>query len=92
MQRAAILTAARFDVEKSLKFSLADIYLMKFIIHSSVDSFENSLQAQNAERNLFVRQICISNKFMDILGGSHLMMANHIKQPPLPTPLRVIGR
>ena len=71
MQRAAILTAARFDVEKSLKFCLAEIYLMKDIIHSSVDSFENSLEPQNAERNLFVRQICISNKFMDILGGSH---------------------
>ena len=76
VHRAAILTAARFDVEKSLKFSLAEIHLMKKIIHSSVDSFENSLQAQNAERNLFVRQICISNKFMDILGGSYLMMAN----------------
>ena len=71
MHRAAILTAARFDVEKSLKFSLAEICLMKDIIHSSVDSFENSLEPQNAERNLFVRQICISNKFMDILGGSH---------------------
>ena len=76
MHRAAILTAARFDVEKSLKFSLAEIYLIKDIIHSSVHSFENSLKPQNPERNLFVRQICISNKFMDILGGSHLMVAN----------------
>ena len=76
MHRAAILTAARFDVEKSLKFSLAEIYLIKDIIHSSVDSFENSLKPQNTERNLFVRQICISNKFMDILGGSHLTVAN----------------
>ena len=76
MHRAAILTAARFDVEKSLKFSLAEIYLIKDIIHSSVDSFENSLKPQNTERNLFVRQICISNKFNDILGGSHLMVAN----------------
>ena len=77
MHRAAILTAARFDVEKSLKFSLVEIYLIiKDIIHSSVDSFENSLKPQNTERNLFVRQICISNKFMDILGGSHLMVAN----------------
>ena len=76
VHRAAILTAARFDVEKSLKFSLAEIHLMKKIIHSSVDSFENSLKPQNTERNLFVRQICISNKFMDILGGSHLMVAN----------------
>ena len=49
---------------------------MKDLIHSSVDSSENSLEHQNAERNLFVRQICISNKFMDILGGSHLMVAN----------------
>ena len=76
MQRAAILTAARFDIEKSLKFSLAEICLMKDIIHSSVDSFENSLKPQNAEQNLFVRSICISNKFMDILGGSHLIVAN----------------
>ena len=76
VHRAAILTAARFDVEKSLKFSLAEIYLIKDIIHSSVDSFENSLKPKNTERNLFVRQICISNKFMDILGGSHLMVAN----------------
>ena len=76
VHRAAILTAARFDVEKSLKFSLAEIHLMKKIIHSSVDSFENSLEPQNAERNLNVRQICISNKFMDILGGSHLIVAN----------------
>ena len=71
VHRAAILTAARFDVEKSLKFSLAEINLMKNLIHSSVDSFENSLKPQNAEQNLFVRSICISNKFMDILGGSH---------------------
>ena len=76
MHRAAILTAARFDVEKSLKFSLAEIHLMKDIIHASVDSFENSLELRNAERNLNVRQICISNKFMDIPGGSHLMVAN----------------
>ena len=76
MHRAAILTAARFDVEKSLKFSLAEINLMKNLIHSSVDSFENFLKPQHAERILFVRQICISNKFIDILGGSHLMVAN----------------
>ena len=76
MHRAAILTAARFDVEKSLKFSLAEIYLIKDIIYLSVHSFENSLKPQNTERNLFVRQICISNKFMDILGGSHLTVAN----------------